>query len=225
MLADAPTLGLADVGSEGTLAFYGAEGTVLLTVPVPEGLVPAELTAVVEIPVNMRHRHVDRRARRSHASLERCCPNTDQVPITIPLSGVSVVDNAITVILRSYLVPIEGYCLDPANPLRLINARHSLRRHRDSPRTGRRLPAADIGAAHHLPSAYAIACRIRCGDSAVHRGGCALWQTEPRVASSRWTTGRPRPRLRRCHCSARSSSARARAVAFHWAAMSASHRC
>jgi len=49
-------------------------------------------------------------------------PNTDQVPITIPLSGVSVVDNAITVILRSYLVPIEGYCLDPANPLRLINA-------------------------------------------------------------------------------------------------------
>ena len=53
MLADAPTLGLADVGSQGTLAFYGAEGTVLLTVPVPEGLVPAELTAVVEIPVNM----------------------------------------------------------------------------------------------------------------------------------------------------------------------------
>jgi len=53
MLADAPTLGLADVGSQGTLAFYGAEGTVSLTVPVPEGLVPAELTGVVEIPVNM----------------------------------------------------------------------------------------------------------------------------------------------------------------------------
>jgi len=121
MLADAPTLGLADVGSEGTLAFYGAEGTVLLTVPVPEGLVPAELTAVVEIPVNMATGTLT--VAQDDRTLSRTVlPNTDQVPITIPLSGVSVVDNAITVILRSYLVPIEGYCLDPANPLRLINA-------------------------------------------------------------------------------------------------------
>ena len=121
MLADAPTLGLADVGSQGTLAFYGAEGTVSLTVPVPEGLVPAELTGVVEIPVNMATGTLT--VAQDDRTLSRTVlPNTDQVPITIPLSGVSVVDNAITVILRSYLVPIEGYCLDPANPLRLINA-------------------------------------------------------------------------------------------------------
>jgi len=117
MLADAPTLGLADVGSQGTLAFYGAEGTVSLTVPVPEGLVPAELTGVVEIPVNMATGTLT--VAQDDRTLSRTVlPNTDQVPITIPLSGVSVVDNAITVILRSYLVPIEGYCLDPANPLR-----------------------------------------------------------------------------------------------------------
>ena len=113
--------GPADVGSEGTLAFYGAEGTVSLTVPVPEGLVPAELTGVVEIPVNMATGTLT--VAQDDRTLSRTVlPNTDQVPITIPLSGVSVVDNAITVILRSYLVPIEGYCLDPANPLRLINA-------------------------------------------------------------------------------------------------------
>src|SRR6478752_3786880 len=88
MLADAPTLGLADVGSEGTLAFYGAEGTVLLTVPVPEGLVPAELTAVVEIPVNMATGTLT--VAQDDRTLSRTVlPNTDQVPITIPLSGVS----------------------------------------------------------------------------------------------------------------------------------------
>jgi len=72
MLADAPTLGLADVGSEGTLAFYGAEGTVLLTVPVPEGLVPAELTAVVEIPVNMATGTLTV-AQDDRTLSERCC--------------------------------------------------------------------------------------------------------------------------------------------------------
>ena len=86
MLADAPTLGLADVGSEGTLAFYGAEGTVLLTVPVPEGLVPAELTAVVEIPVNMATGTLT--VAQDDRTLSRTVlPNTDQVPITIPLWG------------------------------------------------------------------------------------------------------------------------------------------
>ena len=121
MLADAPTLGLADVGSEETLAFYGAEGTVSLTVPVPEGLVPAEIMAVVEIPVNMATGTLT--VAQDDRTLSRMVlPNTDQVSITISLSGVSVVDNAITVILRSYLVPVAGYCLDPANPLRLINA-------------------------------------------------------------------------------------------------------
>ncbi|MGV0642566.1 hypothetical protein ABQE44_04090 [Mycolicibacterium sp. XJ2546] len=42
-------------------------------------------------------------------------------PVAIPLTGVRIEDNAATVTLRSYLVPIEGYCLDPSNPLRLVN--------------------------------------------------------------------------------------------------------
>jgi hypothetical protein len=49
-------------------------------------------------------------------------PVSDPVPLSIPLTGVQVTDNAVTVTLRSYLVPLNGYCLDPSNPLRLVDA-------------------------------------------------------------------------------------------------------
>ncbi len=40
---------------------------------------------------------------------------------SIPLSGVNVEENSATLVLRSYLTPLDGYCIDPANPLRLSN--------------------------------------------------------------------------------------------------------
>jgi hypothetical protein len=52
--ADAPILGLQTLGSNPTMSFYGVQGTQSLTIPVPPGLLPAELTAIVEIPVNLR---------------------------------------------------------------------------------------------------------------------------------------------------------------------------
>ena len=45
----------------------------------------------------------------------------NRVPIGIPLTGVDVVNNAVTIALRSYLTPIDGYCLDPTNPPRLTD--------------------------------------------------------------------------------------------------------
>lgn len=121
LLADAPTLGLADVGSEPTLAFYGAAGVASLTVPVPQGLLPAALDVVVEPPVNLATGTLT--VMQEDRTLSRVVlPNADRVPLSIPLAGVRVTDNAVTLTLRSYLVPLEGYCLDPSNPLRLIDA-------------------------------------------------------------------------------------------------------
>jgi len=121
LLADAPTLGLADVGSDPTLAFYGAAGVASVTVPVPRGLLPAALDVVVEPPVNLEAGTLT--VMQEDRTLSRVAlPNADRVPLSIPLAGVRVTDNAVTLTLRSYLVPLEGYCLDPSNPLRLIDA-------------------------------------------------------------------------------------------------------
>lgn len=121
LLADAPTLGLADVGSDPTLAFYGAAGVASLTVPVPRGLLPAALDVVVEPPVNLGTGTLT--VMQDDRTLSRVAlPNADRVPLSIPLAGVRVIDNAATLTLRSYLVPLEGYCLDPSNPLRLVDA-------------------------------------------------------------------------------------------------------
>ena len=121
LVADAPTLSLVDLGSEPTLAFYGAQGVTSLTLPVPRGLVPASLDVLVQIPVNLATGTLT--VMQEERTLSRVpLPNTDRVPISIPLTGAVVVDNAVTVTLRSYLVPVEGVCFDPTNPLRLIAA-------------------------------------------------------------------------------------------------------
>ncbi|CAN5134504.1 hypothetical protein BH11ACT6_BH11ACT6_45820 [soil metagenome] len=121
LVADAPILSLADLGSDTTIPFYGAQGITSLTLPVPQGLVPASLDVLVESPVNVATGTLT--VMQEDRTLSRVpLPNGDRVPISIPLTGVVVADNAATVTLRSYLVPIEGYCLDPSNPLRLVEA-------------------------------------------------------------------------------------------------------
>lgn len=134
--AGGPTLTLADLGSTAPLAFYGAQGTAELTFPVPPGLVPATLRATVEMPVNVRSGTLsvvqqDRTVVRVPlpAGNAQGAPGDEPTPderdertVDIPLAGVEVDDNAVTVTMRTYLVPEQGYCLDPTNPLRLTDA-------------------------------------------------------------------------------------------------------
>lgn len=116
---DAPTLTLAELGTAAPLAFYGQSGTAILTFPVPPGLVPATFNATVEVPVFARSAVVIiSQDERTIARVD--VPPTDRPPIVIPLAGLEVDDNAVTVTVRSYLVPLDGYCLDPTNPLRLV---------------------------------------------------------------------------------------------------------
>lgn len=117
---DAPTLTLAEMGSPAPLAFYGQTGTATLTFPVPPGLIPATLNATVEIPAFVRSGVITvTQDERTITRLE--LPLVDRGPIVIPLPGVQIADNSVTVTIRSYLLPLEGYCLDPTNPLRLVD--------------------------------------------------------------------------------------------------------
>ncbi len=50
----APAFPLTDLGANSTISFYGQQGTETLAIPIPQGLLPAELTAVVESPGNLR---------------------------------------------------------------------------------------------------------------------------------------------------------------------------
>jgi hypothetical protein len=122
LLATAPTLRLTDLGVQPVLPFYGAAGETSLTLPVPQGLSPASLDVLVELPVNVASGTLSVSQEDRTLARVGLPPNADRAPVSLPLTGVQVTDNAVTVTLRSYLVPIQGYCLDPANPLRLTDA-------------------------------------------------------------------------------------------------------
>ena len=120
LLANSPTLGLRDLGSDPDLLFYGQVGTVLLTVPVPSGMTPQSLDVTVQLPVNVRSASV------TVSQQNRVLTQVDLPPaggpLVIPLDGVRVDGNSASLLVRSYLLPLEGYCLDPTNPLRLTNS-------------------------------------------------------------------------------------------------------
>lgn len=136
LLADAPTLRLSTLGGDADLAMYGIQGVQTLTFPVPQGLTPAVLNAVVEMPANVRAGNISvTQGNRTVSRVE--LPLTDRAPIIIPLTGVEVDGNAVTVLLRSQLTPPPDYCLfDTNSPLRLAEATISF--------TGRELPPMDV---------------------------------------------------------------------------------
>lgn len=120
-VADQPVLGLSTLGVDPDIALYGLQGTQTLTFPVPAGLTPGALNATVELPPNVRAGSVA--VTQGNRTVARVDLPPDRAPVSIPLGGAEVVDNAVTVLLRSQLLPPEGYCLyDTAIPLRLVDA-------------------------------------------------------------------------------------------------------
>ncbi|OBI36816.1 hypothetical protein [Mycobacterium sp. E2238] len=138
--ADSPTLSLTDIGSTPTLEFWGLTSSQQLTVPVLHGLTPTAVNTTVELPINLRSGLITvTQGERTIARLN--LPSADQSPLVIPLAGAEVNDNWLTVTLRSYLVPLDGYCLYPESPLRLTNGSVTY--------TGVELPPTTV--AHFLP--------------------------------------------------------------------------
>ena len=118
--AGPPTLSLADLGSGAAPTFYGLKDIQQLMVPVPRGLTPAALNVTVERPVSPRPGTIT--VTQDERTIARVgLPETDLQPIAIPLTGAKVVNDWLKVTLHTYLAPMDGYCLDPTNPLRLIN--------------------------------------------------------------------------------------------------------
>lgn len=77
-------------------------------------LIAVALTTLRQCAERDDHRHAggahDRTGRR---------PPGDRAPVVIPLAGAAIVDNAVSLTLRTYVLPVDEYCLDPTNPLRL----------------------------------------------------------------------------------------------------------
>lgn len=133
-------MALSDIGSTPVLSFWGLTTSQQLTVPVLHGLTPTAVNANVEVPINMRSGLLT--VTQGERTIARVpLPTTDQAPIVIPLEGAEVYDDSVTVTMRSYLVPLEGLCLYPESPLRLVNGTVSY--------TGVELPPTTV--AHFLP--------------------------------------------------------------------------
>jgi hypothetical protein len=121
-VADAPTLSLTSLGTDADISLYGLQGTQTITVPVPKGLTPGALTADVELPPYVRGGTlIVSQDRRTLSRIELLV--AEDTPLSIPLTGARVVDNAVTFTVRSRLLPEEGDCLyDPTVPLQLSDA-------------------------------------------------------------------------------------------------------
>jgi hypothetical protein len=118
-LANSPTLSLRTIGIDSTISLYGVEGQQTLSIPVQPGLVPTDLVATLALPVNALGGTLE--VSQDERVISRVPLPPDQAPITIPLAGARIVDNAVTVLLRSYLTLPDGYCVfDASNPLRLV---------------------------------------------------------------------------------------------------------
>ncbi|MBZ4574624.1 hypothetical protein GBQ13_16450 [Mycobacterium avium subsp. hominissuis] len=134
------TLSMPDLGSSSTLEFWGLTSTQQLSLPVLHGLTPTALNATVELPINLRSGLLTvTQGERTIARLN--LPTTDQAPLVVPLNGAEVIGNWLNVTLRAYLVPLDGYCLYPESPLRLVNGTVNY--------TGTELPPTTVS--HFLP--------------------------------------------------------------------------
>lgn len=119
-LVTAPTLSLAELGSDATLSFYGGTSSTTLSIPVPAGLIPLTLNATLDLPFNVRSGIVT--VTQDDRLISKLgLPPTDLAPLAIPLDGVEVVDDSVTVTLTLTAVAEDGFCLDQSNPVDLIN--------------------------------------------------------------------------------------------------------
>jgi hypothetical protein len=117
------TFGLDQLGLGSTIELSALGSRTQLTMPVPEGTTPAELTAIATVPAWLSRGWIDIEAAGrplSRILLDNTAPT---MPVSIPLFGAPIVDGAVTVDLWSTLISDDLYCPDfDANPVRLFDA-------------------------------------------------------------------------------------------------------
>ena len=130
------TLTLAEMGSSSTISFYipRYNTQTSMTFPVPAGLVPQELRARVELPVNLRYGVVtviqnDRIISRVGLPLE------GDADLVIPLQGAELSGGWVNLKMTLTAVPAEDYCWDDYAPVRLTNGAVVFSGAEEAPRT------------------------------------------------------------------------------------------
>lgn len=119
-LLEAPTLSLADLGSDATLSFYKDISTTSLSFPVPDGLVPVTLNTTLDFPFRLRSGILT--LTQGDRIINRLgLPLADLAPFVIPLDGVEVVNGSVTVDLKLAVLPEDDFCLDDLNAVNLID--------------------------------------------------------------------------------------------------------
>ena len=117
---DAATLSLTDLGASPTLSFYGETSSTTLSFPVPQGAVPVALNTTVSLPFAMRSGLLT--VTQGDRLISKVgLPLTDMAPLVIPLPGVQVVNDLVSVNLRLADLADDRYCLDNRTPVELIN--------------------------------------------------------------------------------------------------------
>jgi hypothetical protein len=115
-----PTISLADLGANTTLAFYRGTSSTTLTVPAPAGLVPATLNLTLNLPFDIRSGMMT--VKQDDRIISKLgLPLTDMAPLVIPLPEVQIIDDAVRLTLTMTVLPQDGFCLDPLTPVTLIN--------------------------------------------------------------------------------------------------------
>jgi hypothetical protein len=118
---EAPTLSYRDLTGNQTVPFYGASATAEMSFPVPPGLLPVAVNTMVDLPFNIRSGTLTvMQDDRVIAKLG--LPVTDMAPVVIPLPGVQVVDDRVTLSMQLNAAAEEGYCLDPINAIEFVNS-------------------------------------------------------------------------------------------------------
>ncbi|AWK74202.1 hypothetical protein CBI38_24255 [Rhodococcus oxybenzonivorans] len=109
--AESVTLGSRALGFGAAVPFQGNQDEVTVTVPVPQGLTPTSLEAVADLPGNVGRAWIDvESADRSLARVDLPGAPAANAPISIPLTGAEITDQAVAVTLRSTLIPIDNFC-------------------------------------------------------------------------------------------------------------------
>ncbi|MFD4295066.1 hypothetical protein ACFWQG_17795 [Rhodococcus sp. NPDC058532] len=101
------TLGLPAVGLGRTLNFPGQDATVSLHLPVPPGMAPTALHGTIQVPAGSGRGWIDAVAGGRILSRIDVPAGAPTAPVTIPLAGVPITDNAAQVQLRSHLAPLD----------------------------------------------------------------------------------------------------------------------
>lgn len=122
----APVLALSldDLGSSKSSVFDIGRNVVSnsLSFQVPQGLVPTEFAATLDIPVKLRYGSIDMSQGPRTIGHVELPTDTTSTRIVVPLKDVQVFGNWANVTMTATAIPPEGYCFDHDFPLRYDDA-------------------------------------------------------------------------------------------------------